>query len=412
MRSAALLVIIMTLAFPADARLLMNDVLIPEPGFPGTSQQVDEAPQPRTQIVYIYANGQRIAKQQDGKTFYFHNDHLGSATVVTDEDGKVVEEKRYDPFGIELTGGSKIGYNSKELDRDTELNYYGARYYASEFGRFITADTIKGKLSNPQSLNLYAYTLNNPLKYVDPSGNQEKDSFMDVLDNYIPNVFHKQLDRDKKNIIRIAEQTNVPKEAILAGILVEDLRSYGTDWITLAKNPTATIRKIIPDMVLGAMRHNPNPPTGSSAYGRIHYGAFQGARAYLESLMYSSGLDDGTKNLLMYYEVLNDGAAMSIAGVAITQKAIIKEWERQGFDIFSYNFENINTFGERVGILITLNNIYRYDPWTEEKKFVGMGELVMKPHSNPVLGGTTVWQGRDVTFGEIAQKYVDEGFAG
>src|SRR3989344_3177376 len=172
MRSAALLVIIMTLAFPADARLLMNDVLIPEPGFPGTSQQTDGAPQPRTQIVYIYANGQRIAKQQDGKTFYFHNDHLGSATVVTDARGNVVEEKRYDPFGVELTGGSKIGYNSKEMDKDTELNYYGARYYASEFGRFVTPDTVKGKLVNPQSLNLYAYTLNNPLVYTDPDGEQ------------------------------------------------------------------------------------------------------------------------------------------------------------------------------------------------------------------------------------------------
>ncbi|HLD06019.1 MAG TPA: RHS repeat-associated core domain-containing protein [Candidatus Nanoarchaeia archaeon] len=182
MRSAALLVIIMTLAFPADARLLMNDVLIPEPGFPGTSQQTDGAPQPRTQIVYIYANGQRIAKQQDGKTFYFHNDHLGSATVVTDEDGKVVEEKRYDPFGMELAGGSKIGYNSKELDKDTKLNYYGARYYAADFGRFVTPDTVKGRLGNPQSLNLYAYTLNNPMKYVDPSGNQEK--------KIIPNMFY------------------------------------------------------------------------------------------------------------------------------------------------------------------------------------------------------------------------------
>ena len=129
-----------------------------------------QAAQP-TSTNYIYANGQRIAKIENNQTFYFHNDHLGSATVLSDSDGNFIEEKRYDPFGAELQGTSKIGYNSKELDKDTDLNYYGARYYASDFGRFTTADTVKGKLTNPQSLNLYAYTLNNPMKYVDPSGN-------------------------------------------------------------------------------------------------------------------------------------------------------------------------------------------------------------------------------------------------
>jgi len=130
-----------------------------------------QAAQP-TSTNYIYANGQRIAKIENNQTFYFHNDHLGSATVLSDSDGNFIEEKRYDPFGAELQGTSKIGYNSKELDKDTDLNYYGARYYASEFGRFITADTVKGKLTNPQSLNLYTYTLNNPMKYIDPNGNQ------------------------------------------------------------------------------------------------------------------------------------------------------------------------------------------------------------------------------------------------
>ena len=169
------------------AALYMNDVLIPEPGSAGFPEGKTAEPAALgeekqgsiSSTVYFYANGQRIAKQErysngTERMFYFHNDHLGSATLITDENGNVVEEKKYSPFGIELAGNSKIGYNSKELDKDTDLNYYGARYYASEFGRFITPDTVKGKLTNPQSLNLYAYTLNNPLKYVDPSGNQQK----------------------------------------------------------------------------------------------------------------------------------------------------------------------------------------------------------------------------------------------
>ncbi|MBI4149429.1 hypothetical protein HY491_03195, partial [Candidatus Woesearchaeota archaeon] len=152
---------VLVLATPIDASLYMNDVLIPEgAGFGAAVSQLDRSFQREGKAtVYIYANGQRIAKITDNKTFYFHNDHLGSATIVTDESGNVVEEKKYDPFGVELAGGSKIGYNSKELDKDTKLNYYGARYYGAEFGRFVTPDTVKGKLINPQSLNLYAYTL-------------------------------------------------------------------------------------------------------------------------------------------------------------------------------------------------------------------------------------------------------------
>ncbi len=48
--------------------------------------------------------------------------------------------------------------------------YYGARYYDAGLGRFISADTIVPSAGNPQSLNRYAYVLNNPLKYTDPTG--------------------------------------------------------------------------------------------------------------------------------------------------------------------------------------------------------------------------------------------------
>jgi RHS repeat-associated protein len=53
---------------------------------------------------------------------------------------------------------------------DTGLYYYGARYYDPTIGRFISADTIVQNAANPQTLNRYSYCLNNPLKYIDPSG--------------------------------------------------------------------------------------------------------------------------------------------------------------------------------------------------------------------------------------------------
>jgi RHS repeat-associated protein len=69
------------------------------------------------------------------------------------------------PAGKEFTG--------QRLDSGTGLYCYGARYYDPEIGRFISPDTIVPDFANPQSLNRYTYVLNNPLKYIDPTGMQE-----------------------------------------------------------------------------------------------------------------------------------------------------------------------------------------------------------------------------------------------
>ncbi|GAA4856154.1 hypothetical protein GCM10023310_39120 [Paenibacillus vulneris] len=62
------------------------------------------------------------------------------------------------------------GYTGLGYDFYSGLSYARARYYKPELGRFISEDTYKGNLWNPQSQNLYGYVHNNPLKYVDPSG--------------------------------------------------------------------------------------------------------------------------------------------------------------------------------------------------------------------------------------------------
>jgi RHS repeat-associated protein len=61
-------------------------------------------------------------------------------------------------------------FTGQRLD-STGLYYYGARYYDAGMGRFISPDTIIPNPANPQSFNRYSYCLNNPLKYMDPTGN-------------------------------------------------------------------------------------------------------------------------------------------------------------------------------------------------------------------------------------------------
>jgi RHS repeat-associated protein len=69
-------------------------------------------------------------------------------------------------------------FTGKERDSETGLDYFGARYNASSIGRFMTPDPLMASAhaSDPQTWNRYAYTFNNPLRYVDPDGMQVPDT--------------------------------------------------------------------------------------------------------------------------------------------------------------------------------------------------------------------------------------------
>jgi len=115
---------------------------------------------------------------------YHHEDHLSGAGVDTNSSGEAVNVFDYYPFGsvrLEEQNGlfeNDFKFTGKELDSETGLYYYGARYYDAELGRFVSEDPLQfrpGELmktfgTNPQALNFYAYVLNNPMNITDPSG--------------------------------------------------------------------------------------------------------------------------------------------------------------------------------------------------------------------------------------------------
>jgi RHS repeat-associated protein len=109
---------------------------------------------------------------------YFHTDHLNSTTVVTDANGHEVEELGYLPFGAllydnVLQGGqwrSVYRFTGQEYDAEFALYNYNGRLYDPIMGRFISADPFMQNYYSPQGLNRYAYCINNPLIYVDPTG--------------------------------------------------------------------------------------------------------------------------------------------------------------------------------------------------------------------------------------------------
>jgi len=103
---------------------------------------------------------------------YLYNAHGDVVTLLSD--GAMAATYYYDSFGniLEQTGevSNSILYAGYQYDEETGLYYINARMYDPVTARFLQADTYAGSLNDPLSLNLYTYCLNNPHKYVDPSG--------------------------------------------------------------------------------------------------------------------------------------------------------------------------------------------------------------------------------------------------
>ena len=145
-----------------------------------------------TAMTHTDNNGDNAEQRE--KRYYYHSDHLGSAQFVTDWRGKQYEHIEYTPYGelwIEevAAGLDKLPFRftGKEMDEETGLYYYGARYLDPKYSRWLSgdpalgdyipsagADTSKlagmGGVYNTVNLHLYHYAGNNPIKYEDPNG--------------------------------------------------------------------------------------------------------------------------------------------------------------------------------------------------------------------------------------------------
>ena len=127
-------------------------------------------------------------------TRYLTPDPLGSTRVVTGEDQSILSRHDYLPFGEEI--GAALGnrdqasgvtgytasradgpaqkFTGKERDNETGLDYFQARYFSGAGGRFTSADAslVDQFAADPGSWNLYTYTRNNPLRFIDPTGRE------------------------------------------------------------------------------------------------------------------------------------------------------------------------------------------------------------------------------------------------
>jgi trimeric autotransporter adhesin len=127
----------------------------------------------------VYAAGNLFATYDNNGLHFYFNDVVGTRRIQTDYAGVMEQSCSGLPFGDSLTCSASVQFptehhfTGKERDSESGLDYFGARYYTSNLGRFMSPDPsglAYADPTNPQSLNLYAYVANNPLTNTDPSG--------------------------------------------------------------------------------------------------------------------------------------------------------------------------------------------------------------------------------------------------
>jgi RHS repeat-associated protein len=128
-----------------------------------------------THVDHIYVGGDQVAETVNGAMYYVIPDGLGSTILVKPQSGGAIFSTKYFPYGKGFQVSSQppkqtLRYVGQAYDPATGLYYMGARFYSPALGRFISPDPFSGVLSDPQSLNRYAYARDDPETLSDPGG--------------------------------------------------------------------------------------------------------------------------------------------------------------------------------------------------------------------------------------------------
>jgi RHS repeat-associated protein len=211
------------------------------------------------QSEYVFFDVERVARKDfpSNAVFHYFSDHLKTTDIVTDAQGNIKNESDFYPWGGELpfvaNDSNHYKFTGKERDAETQLDYFGARYYSNGLGRFITPDWAAkatavpyAHFGNPQSLTLYSYVQNNPTTMGDPDGHK--------LPLFAPSFF-------------------------TAGTFIEAWKeiknSPAQAWHDVKQSSAAFVQSVFNLLPVGDNKPNPNyqPPTGpqpsTSAVGTL-----------------------------------------------------------------------------------------------------------------------------------------------
>lgn len=131
---------------------------------------------------YVYLQGSLVAiRERDvatnvHTTNYQHTDALGSPVAITNPSRSVLETTDYEPYGWPANRAWRDGpgYTGHVDDASTQLAYMQQRYYDPGVGRFLSVDPVTAYDNPIGAFNRYKYAANNPYRFTDPDGRQER----------------------------------------------------------------------------------------------------------------------------------------------------------------------------------------------------------------------------------------------
>ena len=123
--------------------------------------------------VFAYLDTLTNRQTSIAENYFYHPDHLGSSSWITDSAGNAIQHLYYLPWGEDFVNqrttnyAARFTFSAKEKDAETGLSYFGSRYYSSDLSIWLSVDPMSDKYP---SSSPYAYCRNNPIILVDPNG--------------------------------------------------------------------------------------------------------------------------------------------------------------------------------------------------------------------------------------------------
>ncbi|MBR6174884.1 MAG: RHS repeat-associated core domain-containing protein [Bacteroidales bacterium] len=130
---------------------------------------------------FVYLSSLTNRLNDTSECYFYHPDHLGSSSWITDSAGTAVQHIHYLPFGETFVSqrsadfDAMYTFSAKEKDTETGYLYFGARYYSSDLSIWLSVDPMADKYP---SMSPYVYCANNPVKLVDPNGEEIDDDIV------------------------------------------------------------------------------------------------------------------------------------------------------------------------------------------------------------------------------------------
>ena len=237
-----------------------NSQIVGEYFFDGDGKRVRKViPLTGDVTIFVYdATGKLLAEyatvvqpKEEAKVAYLTNDNLGTPRINSNAIGVVTSRSDYMPYGEQIVdrGGRssahgyiaddiKQGFTGYLMDDETELDFTQARMYRNSLGRFLSVDPVKlteERMLDPQRINLYVYTRNNPTAFVDPTGRdvdfpRDKDGNLTKEGKYAKSLY----DAYKKDIAELAA-----KDPAKYGSLVKTIEKLEASDVKFVVNVTS-----------------------------------------------------------------------------------------------------------------------------------------------------------------------------